>query len=100
MKEGIKISSPTVIMDERFDQLTAVQLVVLVRVVHLKVMELQLLFAHLARIDWHLCVFLDVPGRKEFRLKDCHFLDLKEFPDTYCLSWSSMCPGLKPAGAW
>lgn len=55
----------TMVMDERLDQFASVQFVVVIRVVHLKVMELQLLLAHLARVDGHLGVFLDVP-RKQF----------------------------------
>lgn len=38
-------------MDQRFDQLAPIQLVVVVGVVHLEVVELQFLFAHFARID-------------------------------------------------
>jgi len=57
----------TVPMDQRFDQLAAVQLVVVVRVVHLEVVELQLSLGHLARIDWHLHVFLDVTEIKGVR---------------------------------
>lgn len=47
-------------MDQRLDQFAAVQLVVVVRVVHLEVVELQLSLGHLARIDGHLHVLLDV----------------------------------------
>lgn len=52
----------TMIMDQRFDQFTAVQFVIAIRVMHLKVMELQLLFAHLARVYGHLSVLRNVPG--------------------------------------
>lgn len=38
-------------MDQRFDQLAPIQLVVVVGVVHLEVVELQFLFTHFARID-------------------------------------------------
>lgn len=38
-------------VDQGLDQLAAVQFVVVVRVVHLEVVELQLLFAHFARVD-------------------------------------------------
>lgn len=38
-------------MDQGLDQLAAVQFVVVVRVVHFEVVELQLLFAHFARVD-------------------------------------------------
>jgi len=37
-------------MDQRLDQLQAVQLVVTVAVVHLEVMKLQLLFTHVASV--------------------------------------------------
>lgn len=48
-------------MDQRLDQLASVQLVVVVRVVHLEVVELQLLFAHFARVDRHVHVLGNVP---------------------------------------
>lgn len=47
-------------MDQRLDQLAAVQFVVVVRVVHLEVVELQLLFAHFARVDRDLHVLGNV----------------------------------------
>lgn len=47
-------------VDERFDQLAPVQFVVVVRVVHLEVVELQLLFAHLAGVDRHIHVLGNV----------------------------------------
>lgn len=47
-------------VDERFDQLASVQFVVVVRVMHLEVVELQLLFAHLAGVDWHIHVLGNV----------------------------------------
>lgn len=47
-------------VDQRLDQLAAVQFVVVVRVVHLEVVELQLLFAHFARIDRDLHVLGNV----------------------------------------
>ena len=48
-------------MDERLDELAAVELVVAVGVVHLEVVELQLLLGHVARVDRHLHVVLHVP---------------------------------------
>lgn len=50
----------TVPVDQRFDQFTAIQFVVVVRIMHFKVMELQLSLGHFARIDGHLHVLLDV----------------------------------------
>lgn len=47
-------------VDERLDQLAAVQLVVVVRVVHFEVVELQLLFTHLAGVDRHFHVLGNV----------------------------------------
>lgn len=47
-------------MDQGLDQLAAVQFVVVVRVVHLEVVELQLLFAHFARVNWDLHVLGNV----------------------------------------
>lgn len=62
---------PTVIMDKRLDQLAAVQFVVAVRVVHLKVMELQLLLAHLAGVQGHLSVVGNVSGiRRGWQTED------------------------------
>lgn len=88
----------TMIMDERLDQFASVQFVVVVRVVHFEVMELQLLLAHLARINGHLGVFLDVP-RKRFVVVFVSMNRLAgDFPRTHCRSWASICPGLKPCG--
>lgn len=47
-------------VDQGLDQLAAVQFVVVVRVVHLEVVELQLLFAHFARVNWDLHVLGNV----------------------------------------
>lgn len=47
-------------MDEGLDQLASVQFVVVVRVVHFEVVELQLLFAHFARVDRHVHVLGNV----------------------------------------
>lgn len=47
-------------MDQGLDQLAAVQFVVVVRVVHFEVVELQLLFAHFARVDRDLHVLGNV----------------------------------------
>lgn len=47
-------------VDQGLDQLAAVQFVVVVRVVHFEVVELQLLFAHFARINWDLHVLGNV----------------------------------------
>lgn len=47
-------------VDQGFDQLAAVQFVVVVRVVHFEVVELQLLFAHFARVNWDLHVLGNV----------------------------------------
>lgn len=47
-------------VDQGLDQLAAVQFVVVVRVVHLEVVELQLLFAHFARVDRDLHVLGNV----------------------------------------
>ena len=48
-------------VDERLDQLAAVQLVVAVGVVHLEVVELKLLLGHGRRVDGHVHVLLHVP---------------------------------------
>lgn len=58
------MKSLTVVVDERFDQFTAVQFIILVSVMHLKIVKLQLLFAHFASIDWHLSMLLDMPTRQ------------------------------------
>jgi hypothetical protein len=50
----------TVPVNQTFDQLTAVQFVVVVSVVHFEIMELQLLLGHFARIDRHLHVLSNV----------------------------------------
>lgn len=47
-------------VDQGLDQLASVQFVVVVRVVHFEVVELQLLFAHFARVDRHLHVIGNV----------------------------------------
>lgn len=47
-------------VDQGLDQLAAVQFVVVVRVVHFEVVELQLLFAHFARVDRDLHVLGNV----------------------------------------
>lgn len=47
-------------VDQGLDQLAAVQFVVVVRVVHFEVVELQLLFAHFARVNWDLHVLGNV----------------------------------------
>lgn len=47
-------------VEEGFDELLAVQLVVVVCIVHLEVVELQLLVGHAGSIDGHLQVILDV----------------------------------------
>lgn len=51
-------------VDERLDELTAVQLVVPVGVVHLEVVELELLLRHVAGVDRHVHVLLHVPEWK------------------------------------
>ena len=43
------------------DQLTTIQLVVAISVVHLEVVELQLLVRHLGGVHGHIQVFLHVP---------------------------------------
>lgn len=52
----------TVPVDQGLDQLAAVQLVVVVGVVHLEVVELQLLLGHFAGVQRHLHVLGDVTG--------------------------------------
>ena len=52
----------TVPVNERLDELASVELVVPVRVVHLEVVELQLLLRHVARVDRHLHVLLHMPA--------------------------------------
>lgn len=47
-------------VNQRLDQFTTVQLVVVVSVVHLEVMELQLLVRHLAGVDWNVHVLSNV----------------------------------------
>lgn len=47
-------------VDQGLDQFASVQFVVVVRVVHFEVVELQLLFAHFARVDRHLHVLGNV----------------------------------------
>lgn len=47
-------------VDERLDQLAPVKFIVVVRIVHLEVVELQLLFAHLAGVDRHIHVLGNV----------------------------------------
>lgn len=53
-------------MDEGLNEFTAIKLVVAVRVVHLKVMELQLLFRHVAGVDRDVHVLFHVPERENF----------------------------------
>lgn len=47
-------------MDQGLDQLTPVQLVIVVSVVHLEIMKLELLFRHAARVDGDIHVLLHV----------------------------------------
>lgn len=63
-------------MDQGFDQFTAIQFIVIVGVVHFEVVELQLLFAHFARVDRHLQVLGDVSGnaRNAIRMSNSAFL--------------------------
>lgn len=49
-------------VNQRFDQLTAVQLVIVVGIVHLEVVELQLLLGHLARIERHIQMLGNMPA--------------------------------------
>lgn len=51
------------VVDKRLYQFAAVQFVVTIRVVHFKIMELQLLFAHLARVNRYLGMLRDVSRR-------------------------------------
>lgn len=53
----------TVPMYQALDELTPVQLVVVVGVVHLEVVELELLLRHLARVNRNVHVLLDVTAR-------------------------------------
>lgn len=53
----------TVPMDQRLDQLTAVQFVIVIGVVHLEVVELQLLLGHFAGVQRHFHVLGDVTGK-------------------------------------
>ncbi len=48
-------------MNKRFDEFTAVELVIAVGIVHLEVVELQLLLGHVRRVDWYVHVFFHVP---------------------------------------
>lgn len=50
----------TVPVYERLDQLTTIQFVVVVRVMHFEVVKLQLCLGHLTRINRHLHVLLNV----------------------------------------
>ena len=50
-------------VNERLDELAAVELVIPVRVVHLEVVELQLLLGHVAGVDRDVHVLLHVPAK-------------------------------------
>ncbi len=54
-------------MNERFDQLASVKLVVPVRVVHLEVVKLQLLLRHVAGVNGHFHVVLHVSKAKRMK---------------------------------
>jgi hypothetical protein len=56
----------TVPVNERLDEFASVELVVAVCVVHLEVVELQLLLRHVGRVDWNVHVFLHVPRSNSF----------------------------------
>lgn len=48
-------------MDERFNQFTAIQFVIVVGVVHFEIVELQFIFTHFGGIDiWHFHMLLNV----------------------------------------
>lgn len=51
-------------MNQRLNEFTPVELIIVVRVVHLKVMELQFLVCHLACVDWHIHMFSNVSKNK------------------------------------
>ncbi len=53
-------------VNERLDEFASVELVVAVCVVHLEVVELQLLLRHVGRVDWNVHVFLHVPRSNSF----------------------------------
>jgi hypothetical protein len=59
----------TVPMDQRLDKLTSVELVVTVGVVHLEVVELQLLLGHVRRVDRNIHVFFHVSRKKNGNFK-------------------------------
>ena len=61
---NIEREAVTVPMDERLDELAAVQLVVAVGVVHLEVVKLELLLRHVGGVDRNVHVLLHVPARK------------------------------------
>ena len=54
----------TVPVNEGLDELASVELVVAVSVVHLEVVELQLLLRHVRRVDGDVHVLFHVPGNK------------------------------------
>lgn len=49
-------------MNERLDQFASIQFVVIIGIMHLKVMELQFLLRHLARVDRNVHMFGDMPA--------------------------------------
>ncbi len=61
-KQSIKfLMMHTVPVDKRLNKFTTVELVVAVGVMHLEVVELQLLLGHVRRIDRNVHVFFHVP---------------------------------------
>lgn len=54
-------------VDERFDELTAIEFIVIVGIMHFEVMKLQLLISHFTSVHWNGHVLCDVSVNKEIQ---------------------------------
>lgn len=80
-------------VDQRFDQFTAVQLVIVICVVHFEIMKLELLICHFACVNWHFHVLSYVTkiirSFNKVRTKYCvlfyHKLTLFPFVSSRCV---------------
>ena len=68
IRNVVKITMP---VNDTFDQLAAIQLVIRIRVVHLEIVKLELLFRHLRCVHGYLHVLLYVP--------DLHYISFQTF---------------------
>jgi hypothetical protein len=57
-------------VNEGLDELTTVQFIIIIRIVHLEVVKLELLLRHLRRVDGNVHMVLDMPGSGK---ENCEF---------------------------